>query len=261
MDREKLARITGPELARALRKVEPRLRGWQEMEAHASAALVAARQARGIAPIPPRPPVRRHSDPDRREAELYATRLGMRERLRGGGGGSGGAGPWRELVERLAEARSRYRSRFLGGAGRAVLIGCSATKGERGTPEQFYRGALFRSAHAYAVRRGLPWFVLSARHHFVLPTQQLSHYETKLTAGRVSGWTDTVIHMMGGQYGLLTAGTPVQPPVWEIHAGSLYADELATALEARGEVVTRPLQGLQIGERKRWYRLAEEAQP
>ena len=199
------------------------------------------------------------ADAELGEAEDYLGRIGslvLKDR----------ASDRREAIAHNREIRQRHRRLWLKGADRAVLISCSAKKAEGGyrTPDELYTGPLFRAALRYAQERGLPWFVLSARHGLVTPDKELRPYDQKLKPAEAHAWGERVVKQMD-DLGLLTAGSGVPSPVWEIHAGALYAESLSSLLRARDRVLrgklyrfraperVEPLTGLQVGQRLAWY--------
>jgi hypothetical protein len=66
--------------------------------------------------------------------------------------------------------------------GDVPLVGC--VKGKLGHPapaRDLYTSALFRKERDYAIRSGLPWFVLSAKHGLVAPPIVLAPYDLRLS--------------------------------------------------------------------------------
>src|SRR5262245_20543049 len=128
-----------------------------------------------------------------------------------------------------------------------ALIACARRKGAEPAPaRELYTSPLFQLAAPYCDAACDCWFVLSARHGLVEPTQLLAPYDASLRglnkAARAA-WAAGVVGQLR-ERGLLGAGHRLQ-----IHAGALYADPLTPLLRAE-----QPLRGLGIGRRLAWYR-------
>ncbi len=155
---------------------------------------------------------------------------------------------------------------------RAVLVGCGATKREDACEARdLYTGPLFTASRRYAEASGLPWLILSAKHGIIRPDRVIAPYDMtaaqRLKArkhptlrARAWAWDDWLFPAV--RCPLLT-----MPGEWdgelviELHAGNDYARLLRFALEwgmapdwCSSVTIEEPLQGLQIGERLRWYK-------
>ena len=97
---------------------------------------------------------------------------------------------------------------------------------------------------------GDPWFILSAEHGLVAPDEWLAPYERYLPDTPREyrrAWGEWVVVRLDLLLGGL-AGTVV-----ELHAGESYVQPILGALERRGAVIERPLQGLTSGRWQGWY--------
>lgn len=132
-----------------------------------------------------------------------------------------------------------------------LLIGC--VKGKLKTPaaaRDLYVSALFRKARAYAERKGVPWFILSAEHALVAPEEWLAPYDRYLPetpVGYRAAWGTWVVERLD-----LLAG-PLDERVVEVHAGAAYVEAIAAHITAKGATLVEPLHGLTMGQRSSWY--------
>jgi hypothetical protein len=132
-----------------------------------------------------------------------------------------------------------------------VLIGCVKSKLDRpAQARDLYTSALFRKGRAHAETIGVPWFVLSAEHGLVEPSQVIEPYELDLSStSRIyrTTWGKRVIEDLAARLGTLHAKTI------EIHAGAAYVEAVRDGFEAAGATMVEPLAGLTMGERLAWY--------
>ena len=163
-----------------------------------------------------------------------------------------GATPPRPAV--LPQARrpqSEQQVRSAPSSGRVVLVACAKRKlSEPAAAKDLYKSARFRKARAYAEKQGDRWFILSAEHGLVAPDEWLAPYERYLPDTPREyrrTWGEWVVARLDLLLGGL-AGTVV-----ELHAGESYLQPITTALERRGAVLERPLQGLTSGRWQGWY--------
>ncbi len=129
----------------------------------------------------------------------------------------------------------------------AVLIACCKRKASAPAPaRELYRGDLFRLAMRWAESAGLPWAVLSAAHHLVLPGQIVAPYDTTLAdlsdTARVVWARLSVIELFR------RVGHPAR---CVLLAGAKYREHVETELRSRGVLeIETPLAGLAIGLQK-----------
>lgn len=140
-----------------------------------------------------------------------------------------------------------------------VLVGCGATKAPKACKaKDLYVGNLFRAARLYAERRGLAWRILSAKYGLLDPETQVQPYNMRLHNGerQRAFWANGIA---GGLiYSMKSSHLEVI-----CLAGADYADPVCHMLEQHGIPCSKPLQGLQVGERLAWFKsqLESEVQP
>lgn len=138
-------------------------------------------------------------------------------------------------------------------AGNGDLLLVTCVKEKRDTPcaaRDLYVSPLFRKERAYAERRGVRWFILSAEHGLIAPDDWLAPYERYLpdtSAPYRAAWGRWVVERLD-----LLAG-PLAGRVVEVHASSAYIAAIAGHLAAKGAVLLEPLKGLSLGQRLAWY--------
>ena len=116
--------------------------------------------------------------------------------------------------------------------------------------KDLYSSARFRKARAYAERLGDPWFILSAEHGLVAPDEWLAPYERYLPDTPREyrrAWGEWVVVRLD-----LLLGDSRGPWSSCTQARATRSRSLP-ALERRGAVVERPLQGLTSGRWQGWY--------
>lgn len=120
----------------------------------------------------------------------------------------------------------------------ATLIQCTNTKrDERAFARDLYDpSAYFRKMRAWARSRGAPWYILSAKHGLVAPTDELFPYDER-------GLSESQAEQIATE--LATRGVTCV----HVCAGRDYLDPLTPALEQRGIDVVDSFTGLRIGER------------
>lgn len=143
---------------------------------------------------------------------------------------------------------------------RIVLIGCVGKK--RPSPSgavwfsilQLYDSALWRARLQFARDSGCIFGVLSAELGVVPQWGQGRMYERKIQ-DRPPQWAE---HVRLGVENIRNRFGPHTVLELEVHAGAPYVKALAAVLPDRCQI-THPVQGLQIGELLRWYKLRREA--
>lgn len=127
-----------------------------------------------------------------------------------------------------------------------IVIGCGkAKRAEPAAARDLYVGSLFRAARHYAELSGQRWVILSAAHGIVDPQVVLRPYDQTLAFR--SRWQRQrwALHTADSVFERLAHGIEVV----EILAGKTYADPLAKALESLEVEVSKPLEGLGLGQR------------
>ena len=131
-----------------------------------------------------------------------------------------------------------------------VLISCSKSKLARPAPaRELYTGQLFKKAVAWAERQGHQWFVISALHGLVTPSQTIAPYDYSLKDRRGSrereSWahlaisSQLTIHVSKGSHAFL-----IMP--------ELYRRFIQPQLARNSITYTNPLQQLAIGKQMCW---------
>ena len=126
-----------------------------------------------------------------------------------------------------------------------TLIGCSAHKlPHAANARDLYQGQLFKASIRYADAHDHAWAILSAKHGLVEPDRFLEPYDLRLSTHRMlqRAWARSVDLQLLECYPRLTHAT--------LLAGAQYRTELVPLLQARGILVTAPLQKLGIGQQK-----------
>jgi len=132
---------------------------------------------------------------------------------------------------------------------RFALVSCGKLKLATPAPaKELYRSTLFKKARAFAETHYDGWFILSARHGALLPDTMVAPYEEKLSPSRAEEWATQVVRVLVRQ---LPPGSRI-----DFFGGGAY-EGVARKLEELGHPVHRPLEGLQVGERLRWYKQRE----
>jgi hypothetical protein len=137
------------------------------------------------------------------------------------------------------------------GAASLLLVTCVKGKSARpAAARDLYVSPLFRKQRAYAERRGLPWFILSAEHGLVAPDEWLAPYErylpdTPRSFREVWGsWVTERLELLAGE---------LRGRTIEVHASDAYVQALRAPMAAKGALLVEPLAGLAMGARLAWY--------
>ena len=146
----------------------------------------------------------------------------------------------RGLYRRFREAAPEW----LGIAGpaapgrRVLLLASSGATGQTPVPAaQLFESTGFVQARDRAVRSGLPWFVLSAKHGLLDPDDVIGPYDVELgdrSAGYRNAWAEWVVAQLSDRVAL--AGVTV-----EVHGGVDFVQPLRRPLADRGAAVELPL--------------------
>ena len=119
------------------------------------------------------------------------------------------------------------------------VVPCSQTKSARLQREPLpsrdaYAGQAFRMARAVLDRRGLPWFILSAKYGFLHPSTPIAYYDVKMATlpAAFQLLDDRHVHQLAGAARVVCLGS------------RLYATAAETLL---GRTVEAPLAGMAIG--------------
>ena len=142
-----------------------------------------------------------------------------------------------------------------------TLVACVSQKLDRPSPAaDLYRSDWFVKARAYVEAVPRPWLILSAKHGAVEPSAIVATYDVamadhdKLTRAALAEKIAAVVLAKLVAMGERTEGTALGGTV-EILAGVLYREHLVGILERAGCTVVVPMQGLGIGQQKRWLKM------
>jgi cytoplasmic iron level regulating protein YaaA (DUF328/UPF0246 family) len=127
---------------------------------------------------------------------------------------------------------------------RVALVSCVKKKRASAAPaSELYQSALFRGLRRYAELHADTWYVLSAEHGLLRPTEVIEPYERTLNkmkkADRIA-WAERVQKQL---LEVLPAGAEVI-----VLAGARYREDIEPFLRQRGFLVTVPLEGLRVGQ-------------
>lgn len=136
---------------------------------------------------------------------------------------------------------------------RIGLVGCVKGKQSHAAPAaELYTSALFKGRCRWVAQTCDRWFILSAKHGLVAPTDLLEPYDETLNAkGRAErrAWSQTVLDDLAARLGDLHGRA------FEIHAGASYGDfGLRDGLLRAGATVEIPTEHLRQGEQRALYR-------
>lgn len=136
---------------------------------------------------------------------------------------------------------------------RIGLVGCTKSKlPHRSKAEELYSpSAMFRGRRAYVQRSCDRWFILSAAHGILSPSDELEPYDVTLVGKPLAvkrQWSRRVFGELRQVIGDLADAT------FEIHAGKDYwGFGLADSLRAAGATVEIPTKGMPQGKQRRFY--------
>jgi len=140
---------------------------------------------------------------------------------------------------------------------RIGLVGCVKEKAD--TPRasrDLYLSTLFMGRRSYVERRCDEWWILSAEHGLVHPSEVLAPYDLALKElGRPARreWSEQLLKAIAERI------KPASGDFFEVHAGVEYREfGLTDGLRARGCGVEVPTEGMRIGEQLRFYKQNRE---
>jgi hypothetical protein len=133
-----------------------------------------------------------------------------------------------------------------------ALVGCVKTKRNHAAQARdLYVSPLFLGRRAAIEGRVNSWFILSAEHGLVEPSQLIEPYEKSLasmTSQERRMWSANVIRALQAKLGALGGYK------FEIHAGAKYfSSGLAEGLRAFGADVVIPTEGMSQGQQLQYY--------
>lgn len=133
------------------------------------------------------------------------------------------------------------------------LVSCTKRKKESAAePKDLYEpSALFRKARSYVTQTHDEWYVLSAKHHVLVPDgPEIDPYDETLTNAGIDErreWSRTVVNQLKERERLVEGNTLA------IHAGAAYYEELLPLLDSEPVDIEIPTEGLRMGETLSWY--------
>lgn len=135
-----------------------------------------------------------------------------------------------------------------GRAETVCLIACTSRKGLYPAAAEFiYRSPLFAAGRSYAERRADKWFILSAKHGLLLPSDKIAPYDESLHGLNHAGrerWALKVNDELTLRIG------PKAKVVFL--AGAAYRSHLEPLLQAQGHSTAAPMSSLGIGSQVAW---------
>lgn len=137
------------------------------------------------------------------------------------------------------------------------LVGCVKEKASHPAPARdLYRSTLFRGRRMFVERSCDQWWILSAKHGLVDPSDTIAPYDVTLKgASRAERrrWSQAVLQS------IKTRVRPSPGDIFEIHAGADYRDYGLTAgLKALHCRVDVPTAGMSMGGQLSFYKQAAE---
>ncbi|CAG7652922.1 hypothetical protein PAESOLCIP111_06672 [Paenibacillus solanacearum] len=135
---------------------------------------------------------------------------------------------------------------------RVAFVACSKKKKAYSCEAESLYGdsQLFKFASFYCKTHYDAWFILSAKHGLVTPSDIIEPYDQTLKSASAAvkkQWTKEVFRQIQDLFG-------PQKPVIYLHAGKDYVEYLIPLLENAGFQCERPLKGLGVGQQQRWYK-------
>lgn len=130
------------------------------------------------------------------------------------------------------------------------LVACASKKRDGSHPAgSLYISDLFEKSAKYAQYIADDWYILSAKFGLLRPDKLIEKYDLTLNRMPIAErrqWAERVFQ------DLRTIVKPSDQII--ILAGQRYAEHLIPRLSSLGVQVTRPLEGLRIGEQLRWLK-------
>lgn len=133
------------------------------------------------------------------------------------------------------------------------LVACTSRKGDQPAAAEFiYKSPLFSAARRYAEKRADQWFILSAKHGLLSPTEVIDPYNESLMSQSDSqrqDWAERV-------HKEFATRVPERGRVIFL-AGSAYRSYLAPKFEDEGRDTAAPMSTLGIGSQVAWLQKLE----
>jgi len=134
------------------------------------------------------------------------------------------------------------------------FVGCVKQKRSYRAPaKDLYVSTLFSRSRRLAEQAFDRWYILSAQHGVLSPTDPVAPYDATLNTMSIRerrAWSERVVTAIAA---LALPGDRLT-----FLAGARYYEFLMEPLKARGYQVELPLQGLSLGKRLRWLKAQTE---
>jgi uncharacterized protein DUF6884 len=143
---------------------------------------------------------------------------------------------------------------------RVGLVGCVKSKrGFATSAADLYMSPLFRGRRHWVEVSCSSWYILSAKHGLVVPSEVLDPYDDTLTtkgSNERRAWGGRVLIQLRDALG------DIGRYDFEIHAGAAYTEHgLRSGLLAAGAEVTLLTKGLGLGQQLAFYKQHQPSQP
>jgi hypothetical protein len=145
-----------------------------------------------------------------------------------------------------------------------ALIGCSKTKAVTQqhkliAARDLYISDLFRKRVEHVEKRGLPWYILSAKSGLLKPTVLVRSYDRTLGDSdelELAEWHLGVAGQFMSELCYEFGSPKLSSVAVEMHAGEGYCEPLGAILKMFGVKVIKPVAGRGIGEQLKFYKSA-----
>jgi hypothetical protein len=139
------------------------------------------------------------------------------------------------------------RAQHIAVNGITVLVSCVGKKQDRASPAgDLYQSDWFKKARAYAETVGNRWYILSAKHGLLDPSQAIEPYEMTLNT------MDSPTRQKWARRVLCQIADNIPTGKVIILAGRRYREFLRSPMQDRGYSVEVPMEGLGIGQQLAW---------
>jgi cytoplasmic iron level regulating protein YaaA (DUF328/UPF0246 family) len=130
------------------------------------------------------------------------------------------------------------------------LVSCSARKLDGRHPaKDLYASDLFCKSRCYAEHNSDRWFILSAKYGLLRPDDLVESYNVTLQTMPIAARREWTARVFSDLQSVLSPRDRIVSL-----AGERYMEFLIPNLEAHGVQVSRPMEGLRIGEQLRWLK-------
>ena len=142
-----------------------------------------------------------------------------------------------------------------------AFVGCSKTKRKPDgsgylAARDLYAGQLFAKRVEHVERRGLPWYILSAKSGLLKPSVSVRPYDATIggmSEIEVAEWNLGVANQLMSELWFEFGNPALKSVVVELHAGAKYCEPLGSILSMFGVTVVKPVEKLGIGKQLAFY--------